>query len=221
MLDANRGSHTAPRLSTIMQAYLDGDFTALGRLYRLLAPRVRRTVQGRIHDADLVEDVVQQTFVRAHFGRHGFRARTADAARGRPGGKPGGKQGELSDEAVVAWYLAIARNTAIDGVRSEQRHRRGRVAVDDDSTDLSPVDARTPVADPEETRIAAESSAQTRARVRAAIFELPATQRDVVVLHKLRGLPMQAVAEQLHVRPGAARVRAHRAYASLAKRLAA
>jgi RNA polymerase sigma-70 factor, ECF subfamily len=154
-----------------------------------------------------VEDVVQQTFVRAHFGRQGFRARTADAV--------------LSDEAVVAWYLAIARNTAIDGVRSEQRHRRGRVAVDDDSTPLSPVDARNPVEDPEATRIAAESRAETRARVRAAIFELPASQRDVVVLHKLRGLPMQAVAEQLHVRPGAARVRAHRAYASLAKRLAA
>jgi RNA polymerase sigma-70 factor (ECF subfamily) len=214
MLDVTaRGSHADPRLSTIMQAYLDGDFTALGRLYRILAPRVRRTVQGRIHDADLVEDVVQQTFVRAHFGRQGFRARATDAAAGKPM--------VLSDEAVVAWYLAIARNTAIDGVRSEQRHRRGRVGVDDDTTPLSPVDARNPVEDPEQSRIADESRAETRARVRAAIFELPASQRDVVVMHKLRGMPMQAVAEQLHVRPGAARVRAHRAYASLAKRLAA
>jgi RNA polymerase sigma-70 factor, ECF subfamily len=209
MLDAttDRGTQGATRIAPHMQAYLDGDFTALGRLYRLLAPRVRRTVQSRIHDADLVEDVVQQTFVRAHFGRMGFRARTADAV--------------LSDEAVVAWYLAIARNTAIDGVRSEQRHRRGRVAVDDDTTSLSPVDARSSVEDPEESRMADETRAETRARVRAAIFELPASQRDVVVLHKLRGLPMQVVADQLRVRAGAARVRAHRAYASLAKRLAA
>lgn len=208
MLDATaRPTTGTPRLAPIMQSYLDGDFTALAKLYRLLAPRVRRTVQGRIHDADLVEDVVQQTFVRAHFGRQGFRARTADAV--------------LSDEAVVAWYLAIARNTAIDGVRSEQRHRRGRVGVDDDSKELFPLDARSQTVDPEETRIDDERRAETRARVRAAIFELPASQRDVVVMHKLRGLPMQTVADQLHVRPGAVRVRAHRAYASLAKRLAA
>jgi RNA polymerase sigma-70 factor (ECF subfamily) len=211
MLDAaTRVVKAAPKvesIAAIMQAYLDGDFGALARLYRALAPRVRRTVQGRIHDPDLVEDVVQQTFVRAHFGRGGFRARTADVV--------------LSDEAVVAWYLAIARNTAIDGVRAEQRHRRGRVAVDDDSTPMVPVDARNQVQDPESTRLDDERRAETRARVRAAIFELPASQRDVVVLHKLRGMPMQAVAEQLHVRPGAARVRAHRAYASLAKRLAA
>jgi RNA polymerase sigma-70 factor, ECF subfamily len=208
MLDATARETTGtPRIATIMQSYLDGDFTALAKLYRLLAPRVRRTVQGRIHDADLVEDVVQQTFVRAHFGRQGFRARTADAV--------------LSDEAVVAWYLAIARNTAIDGVRSEQRHRRGRVAVDDDTKPLFPLDARSQITDPEETRLDDERRAETRARVRAAIFDLPASQRDVVVMHKLRGLPMQTVADQLQVRPGAVRVRAHRAYASLAKRLAA
>ena len=122
------------------------------------------------------------------------------------------------DDAVIAWYLAIARNTAIDGVRSEQRHRRGRVAVDDDTR---PVPALEPTADdPEANWLVDEQRAETRARVRAAIFDLPASQRDVVVLHKLRGLPMQTVAEHLRVRPGAARVRAHRAYASLAKRLA-
>jgi RNA polymerase sigma-70 factor (ECF subfamily) len=190
-----------------MHAYLEGDFTALAELYRRLVPRVRRTVQARIHDPDLVEDVVQQTFLRAHFGRHGFRARTGDAGP--------------SEDAVVAWYLAIARNTAIDGVRSEQRHQRGRVTVDDDTRPWPTVETRPHVEDPEQHWLADEQRSATQARVRAAIFDLPASQRDVVVLHKLRGLPMQAVAEQLHVRPGAARVRAHRAYATLAKRLAA
>lgn len=203
-----RGTHGATSIATLMHAYLEGDFTALAELYRRLVPRVRRTVQGRIHDPDLVEDVVQQTFLRAHFGRHGFRARTGDDV--------------LGDDAVIAWYLAIARNTAIDGVRSEQRHQRGRVAVDDDTRVwASHHDARPHVDDPEQHWLADEQRAATRARVRAAIFELPASQRDVVVMHKLRGLPMQAVADQLHVRPGAVRVRAHRAYATLAKRLAA
>ncbi len=196
-------THTAGRL---MDAYLAGDDHALAQLYRVVAPRIRRLVGARISDPDLVEDMVQQTFVKAHQSRHGFRGR--------------GEGGHSSDDAVVAWYLAIARNTAVDGVRSEQRHQRGRVAIDDDATEVIAAPGRWGV-DPEHAHIEGEEHHATQARVRAAIGELPASQRDVVVLHKLRGLPMHQVAEQLRVRPGAARVRAHRAYLSLARRLGA
>lgn len=189
----------------LMDAYVAGDDHALESLYRAVAPRVRRLVAARISDPDLVEDVVQQTFVKAHMSRHGFRGR--------------GDDGRISDEAVVAWYLAIARNTAVDGVRSEQRHHRGRVELDDEGTEIVISPGRWG-SDPEHARIDDEERDATQTRVRTAIGELPASQRDVVVLHKLRGLPMQEVAEQLHVRPGAVRVRAHRAYLSLARKLA-
>ncbi|HWB80412.1 MAG TPA: RNA polymerase sigma factor [Nannocystaceae bacterium] len=199
MDDARRGP------SARMDAYLQGDDHALADLYRLLAPRVRRVVRARIDDPDLVEDIVQLTFVKAHLGRHAFRSRTIGAA---------------SDEAVVAWYMAIARNTAIDGVRSEQRHHRGRVRELEETTESCVIDDGAHP-DPEAVALDDEAREETRSRVRAAILALPASQRDVVVLHKLRGLPMQEVAEQLQVRPGAVRVRAHRAYLSLARTLAA
>lgn len=191
-----------------MDAYLAGDDHALDELFRRLAPRIRRVIQTRIEDPDLVDDIVQLTFVKAHRGRHAFRARRMDDGNGTH-----------DDDAVIAWYLAIARNTAVDGVRAERRHQHRRVR---------PVDAHEPEAfdelpgtldDPETAALDAERRCDDRDRVRAAIATLPPGQRDVVVLHKLEGLPMQDVAERLHVRAGAARVRAHRAYLTLARTL--
>lgn len=208
----------APHASQ-MDAYLRGDDHALAGLFRLLAPRIRRVVQTRIDDPDLVDDIVQLTFVKAHRGRHAFRARLAE-------GDTGPRDDARRDDAVIAWYLAIARNTAVDGVRSERRHQQRRVrptasqrAID---ATVEPYDdVASPELDPEARAIDAESRLAERERVRAAVDALPASQREVVRLHKLEGLPMQVVADRLHVRPGAARVRAHRAYLALARSLAA
>jgi RNA polymerase sigma-70 factor (ECF subfamily) len=193
-----------------MDAYLDGDDRALTAVFRQLAPRIRRLVSARIDDPDLVDDIVQLTFVKAHRGRHAFRAR---ADRGDDALRRG--------DAFVAWYLAIARNTAVDGMRSEHRHQHRRVRplavhhADDPVT--SPVIDDIPAidADPESQWIELERRESTRDEVRAAIAALPAGQREVVVLHKLGGLPMHEVAAKVGIRPGAARVRAHRAYLTL------
>lgn len=214
------GAHdVANRHAAQMDAYLRGDDHALGALFRLLAPRIRRVVQTRIDDPDLVDDIVQLTFVKAHRGRHAFRARLEPTADG-----DGERDAARRDDAVIAWYLAIARNTAVDGVRSERRHQQRRVRP---SAAARSIDAASepydelPSAelDPESAAIETESRLAERERVQAAIAALPESQRDVVVLHKLRGLPMQVVADRLHVRPGAARVRAHRAYLALARTL--
>lgn len=183
-----------------MEAYLRGDDHALTTLFRVLAPRLRRFLQTRIDDADMVEDVVQQTFIKAHLGRHAFRARATD--------------GRHSDDAIVAWFLAIARNTAIDGLRSERRHQRGRVH-EGDAGESCVDECASDMPDPEQLHIDAQSDIAVREQVRAAVGRLPPSQRDVVLLHKLEGLSMQQVAQRLHVMPGAARVRAHRAYLAL------
>lgn len=200
-----------------MDAYLRGDDHALATLFRLLAPRIRRVVQTRIDDPDLVDDIVQLTFVKAHRGRHAFRARLVE-------GEVDQRDEARRDDAVIAWYLAIARNTAVDGVRSERRHQQRRVRATASQRAVDAVaepydDLPSPDLDPESLAIEAESRTSERQRVRAAIDALPTSQRDVVVLHKLDGLPMQVVADRLHVRPGAARVRAHRAYLALARTL--
>lgn len=218
------GAHDAAhRHAAQMDAYLRGDDHALGALFRLLAPRIRRVVQTRIDDPDLVDDIVQLTFVKAHRGRHAFRARLEPTGDG-DGDTNGERDAARRDDAVIAWYLAIARNTAVDGVRSERRHQQRRVrpsaaARSIDAASEPYDDLPSAELDPESAAIETESRIAERERVRAAIDALPESQRDVVVLHKLQGLPMQVVADRLHVRPGAARVRAHRAYLALARTL--
>jgi RNA polymerase sigma-70 factor (ECF subfamily) len=73
--------------------------------------------------------------------------------------------------------------------------------------------------DPEQLGVAAQREQQIVDDVRAAIAQLPATQREVVEMHKLRGMSMADIATRLQVREGAVRVRAHRAYKALARLL--
>lgn len=55
--------------------------------------------------------------------------------------------------------------------------------------------------------------------VRAAIAQLPLKLREVVELHRLKGMPMAEIAARLQVREGTLRVRAHRAYKARARLL--
>ena len=66
----------------------------------------------------------------------------------------------------------------------------------------------------------ARALAAERAReLAAALSELPAGQRDAVVLFHLADLPQSAVARRLGTRPGAIRTRLHKARAALRARL--
>jgi RNA polymerase sigma-70 factor (ECF subfamily) len=150
-----------------------------------------------VHDAALVEDLLQQTFMRAHQARDRF-ASVGDAA----------------DRAVEGWYLSIARNVALDHLREHYRRER-RHATMVARQDAAALGVREYEPNAEELRVKLEQDEQTASAVRAALEQLPATQRDVVTLHKLQGLSMADVADRLHVQQGAVRVRAHRAYKAL------
>jgi RNA polymerase sigma-70 factor, ECF subfamily len=184
-------------LHRLMEQYIDGDERAFARLHGLLLPRLRARL-GRIsRNAALVDDLVQLTFMRAHQARDRF-----EVADARP------------DRAVEAWYLAIARNVALDHLRHDYRRER-RHALLEARGDLAGMGVSRPSPDAEEVELDREAAAQTAARVHAALERLPPGQREVVQLHKLGGLSMAQIAGRLGVRPGALRVRAHRAYKAL------
>lgn len=109
---------------------------------------------------------------------------------------------------VSPWLFTIAERVRIDELR-----RRGREAARRRELDLE----ETPAAPP---RSAPGAEAAVVATVREAIADLPEGQREVVLLHKLEGLPLARVGEVLGITEGAAKVRAHRAYGTLRKLLA-
>jgi RNA polymerase sigma-70 factor (ECF subfamily) len=191
-------------LTVWTERYLDGDARALRHVYAMLAPTIRRHVQARVRDAARIDDVVQLTFIKAHRSRASL-----------------GTREHLDDAGILHWYLAIARNTAIDEARASRRRARRKLRLQhrpDHAEGFAPASCAP---DPQQNLIERERRATTAARVRAAIAELPASMRQVVVLNKLRGVPIEAIAANLQVRPGPLRVRAHRAYRRLAEALSA
>jgi RNA polymerase sigma-70 factor (ECF subfamily) len=194
-------SAPAGGLHDLMERYVDGDDRAFASLHRRLEPRVRSRLGRMLRDEALVQDLVQQTFMRAHQARTRYAAGTSQA-----------------DKAVEGWYLAIARNVALDHLRhTYRRERRHSVLAARGEVEGMGVPELTP--DPETSWITDELADERARSVRSAIDQLPKSQRDVVTLHKLRGLGMSEIAERLGVRPGALRVRAHRAYKALARLL--
>ena len=189
-------------LHEIMERYVDGDQAAFAQLHRALEPKVRSRLSRLIRDASTVDDLVQLTFLRGHAARERF-ASLPDRA----------------DRAVEGWYLAIARNVALDHLRHNYRRdrRHDTLLAKGDTAGIGIPEAPVTA---EEARISIESKEEVARRVRQAIEHLPPSQREVVTLHKLRGMSMAEIADRLGVRPGALRVRAHRAYKSLTALLA-
>ena len=110
----------------------------------------------------------------------------------------------------MPWVLTIARNVALD-------HLRSRVAKEQ-SLDQAVAESL-----PDENVADRWSEADEReviAAVQLALETLPPATREVVRLHKLEGKAMAEVAMMLGIREGAARVRAHRGYKALGKALA-
>lgn len=85
----------------------DGDRDAFAGAVRMAAPAVERFVRAAVDAADL-DDVVQDTFVRAWGSLHRFRV----------------------ESTGMTWLLAIARRAAADAVRRTVRRRELQVRVE-------------------------------------------------------------------------------------------
>ena len=101
------------------------------------------------------------------------------------------------------WLYAIALNAARDWRR---RHREVLTREGTLPTTLA--------AEP-----ASQSDAGLEKAVRAALNELPANQREAILLHRYEGLSFAEVAEALGASETAVKVRAHRGYERLRVKL--
>ncbi len=186
-----------PRLDGLMEAYLDGDERAFTVLYAVLQPALRRRVVRLVGHVE-ADDVVQAAFLRAHAARHRW-LREPRVAGGVP-----------------AWYLAIARNTALD-----HRRRNARAIARIERARVESSAAPNSVDSPEERAIDRERTEAYRAQVHDALAELPVRDRELLVAHKLEGTPLLAIAKRLGLQAVTVRVRAHRAYRRLEHALSA
>jgi RNA polymerase sigma-70 factor (ECF subfamily) len=194
----------------LVACLVEGDEAALGELYDRHAESLFRAALLRLGDRTLAEEVLQDTYL-ALWNR-------AELFDGRQG-------------SVIAWLSTIARNRAIDRLRSSARRPApvvlsGLVApgVDatsaDDARDAllaaaTPLSGVTAAPDPERE----VDMAELRREVGQALAEIPELERQVLTLAYYDQLSQSEIAQQLAWPLGTVKTRTRRALARLRETL--
>ena len=173
------------QLGKLMAAYCDGDAAAFRALYDAVAGRLLKYARALVREQPAAEDVLQRSFLKLHGARSAY-VRGADP---------------------LPWLYTIVHRTALDELR---RLKRAPVA------DAARAEGRAALTGIPEELAPAQADRQFLASLTmAALEELPARQREVVVLLKLHGASIAEVAAITGSTPNAVKVRAHRAYEKL------
>ena len=173
----------------LVQRTVAGDQRAYGLLVLKYQRRIERLVGRMVRDAELVEDIAQETFIRAYRALHQFRG----------------------DAQFYTWLYRIAVNTAKKALVDMRRNpviseNALRSGADDDETSL--LDRELSTDETPETVMAAKEIAQT---VNAAMESLPEDLRQAVTLREIEGLSYEEISEAMNCPIGTVRSRIFRA----------
>lgn len=111
-----------PSDSELFAAYAAGDREAFRRLFDRYGPLLTRVIARRVQGAEIVDDLVQQTFLQVHRARHDFRR----------------------DGNLRSWLIAIGLNVMRQHFRRTKR--REEVPLADVGEHAPSVPAHDPVA---------------------------------------------------------------------------
>lgn len=167
-----------------------GDDGAFAEIMRRHRQRIYRLIRASVADADEALDLVQETFISAHAALRRF-------DRDRP---------------MAAWLARIAINKCRDwGRRRAVRRLFGLYTPVEDIADLHADDRPLPDAE--------VASQAELTRLSLAIAELPASQREPLVLCSIDGLSQAEAASILSISEKAVETRIRRARIRLAELL--
>jgi len=171
------------------------------RAYELLVIKYQRRIQrliGRmVRDVDLVEDIAQETFIRAYRALHQFRG----------------------DAQFYTWLYRIAVNTAKKALMELKRdptvsEAAWRTSDDDDETSRPGNEPTT-----DETPESVLAAKEIGAVVNAAMDALPPDLREAVILREIEGLSYEEIAVAMNCPIGTVRSRIFRAREAVSARI--
>ena len=165
-------------------------FRALVEEHSRMVFRVAWRMTGNVEDA---EDVVQETFLKAHRSYDGFDARAR----------------------FGTWIYRITVNCAIDLLRRRRSHRVALQRPDDDESDpIEGIPSRDPL--PDRRAFAGEIDRN----VASALSRLTERERAAFVLRHLEGMAIEEIADVLKIGPNAVKQTVFRAVQKLRRELA-
>ena len=175
----------------LVERTVAGDQKAYELLVLKYQRRIERLIGRMVRDTDLIEDIAQETFIRAYRALSQFRG----------------------EAQFYTWLYRIAVNTAKkalvdlkrDPVVSESALRGGG---GDDDEETSGMENELTSAETPETVLAAKEIAAT---VNSAMEALPDELRQAVTLREIEGLSYEEIAEVMNCPIGTVRSRIFRA----------
>jgi RNA polymerase sigma-70 factor (ECF subfamily) len=176
---------------------LAGDDRAFELLVIKYQRRIQRLIARMVRDVDLVEDIAQESFIRAYRALHQFRG----------------------DAQFYTWLYRIAVNTAKKTLLDLKHdplltEAALRPAGDDDET-FQP--GNEPIA--EETPESLLAAREIAAAVQAALEALPEDLRQAVILREIEGLSYEDIAAVMACPIGTVRSRIFRAREAISARV--
>lgn len=173
----------------LVQRTVAGDQKAFELLVIKYQRRVQRLIGRMVRDVDLVEDIAQETFIRAYRALHQFRG----------------------DAQFYTWLYRIAVNTAkkflLELKRDVTVSQTALERNDDEDETFRPRNEQTSDESPESV-LAAKEIGQA---VTAALEALPDDLKQAITLREMDGLSYEDIAEVMNCPIGTVRSRIFRA----------
>jgi RNA polymerase sigma-70 factor (ECF subfamily) len=173
----------------LVERTVAGDQRAFELLVIKYQRRIERLIGRMVRDVDLVEDIAQETFIRAYRALAQFRG----------------------EAQFYTWLYRIAVNTAKKALVDMKRNptvSESALRSSDDEDETSSVGNELTTAETPETVLAAKEIVLA---VNAAMDALPEELRQAVTLREIEGLSYEEIAEVMNCPIGTVRSRIFRA----------
>ena len=183
--------------SLLVERVKRGDSRAFEMLVVKYQRRIERLVGRMVRDVDLVQDIAQETFIRAYRAMPQFRG----------------------ESAFYTWLYRIAVNTAKKMLLDLKRNplvSEASFLQSDDGEETSRVENELSDGETPEALLASKEIA---AAVNAAIDALSEDLRQAITLREIEGLSYEEIAEAMSCPIGTVRSRIFRAREAIATRL--
>ena len=193
---------SSPEASTdsdalLVQRAAAGDQQAFELLVIKYQRRIQRLIGRMVRDVDLVEDIAQETFIRAYRALHQFRG----------------------DAQFYTWLYRIAVNTAKKFLLDMKRDPTVSEAAfkSNDEDDETSWVKHEPIAD--ETPETALAAKEIAVAVNAALLALPEDLQQALTLREIEGLSYEEIGEAMNCPIGTVRSRIFRAREAISSKV--